>query len=229
MYFGANLLAFRENKFKTQPALAKALQPLLPEYEVNKQLISKWEKRKDSPSKDVEVAVAKLMDVDPVDLVFSDLSQKGTRVKEPTAADSKLIPLYDVIAAGGTKMNSEMEGVSEPAEYIYAGTLFSDAVAAVKVYGDSMWPEYPHGSMVACREVVDRDLILWGQIYVIETSEFRIVKRVQRGEEKGYIMAESKNTVKNNKGKEIHETLDIPLAKVRRLFLVIGRADRVQA
>lgn len=156
--------------------------------------------------------------------------EKGTRdIESLEAIDYKLIPLYDVMAMGGTKVKADLTPVSEPSEWIYPGTLFKDADAVITVYGDSMWRDYPHMCRVACREVKNRNLILWGQVYAIETSEYRVVKRVRRGETKDTIRGESINTVKDITGREIHEHLEIRLDDIARLFLVIGKVDRVQA
>ena len=153
-----------------------------------------------------------------------------TRETIPVEVADKLVPLYqEIIAVGGTKLQANVAAVSEPAEWIYPGTLFKDADAVITVYGDSMWRDYPHMCKVVCREVKNRKLILWGQVYVIETTEYRVVKRIRRGEDKESTRGESINIVKDAADKEIHEHLEIPLDDIVRLFLVIGKVDRVQA
>lgn len=212
--------------------------------EVTRQTISQYENDQIQPTKAKLYTLAKVLRVS-VGQLYADnvdpnlTSESNSTGNEPVAKyglpksdealHDKLIPLYDSIAVGGKELVAEDNGVSEPSEYVYPGSWFSDAVAAVKVYGDSMWPKYPNGCVVACREVKDRDLILWGQVYVIETSEFRVIKKVQKGESKELIRADSENSVKNNLGREIHESMEIPMKKIRRLFLVLGMANRLQA
>jgi transcriptional regulator with XRE-family HTH domain len=218
-----NILKYRDLHKLTNEKLAELLG-------VDRTLPGKWEAGKAYPSRNKfpQFAAAMGMTLDQLKGLKDQVN--GTRERETNeATDYKLIPLYDTITVGGTKMNADLEPTSEPVEYVYPGTWFKDAVAAVKVYGDSMWPKYPNGCMVTCREVKNRNLLLWGQVYVIETSEYRVIKRVQKGETREFIKADSDNTVKNAQGKEIHESMDVPLNEVRRMFLVLGKAERVQA
>jgi hypothetical protein len=138
------------------------------------------------------------------------------------SGNKKLIPLYDDTATiGGTnEMTANTQGTTRVSEWIDAGDWFKEATAAIRHYGDSM-VEYPSGSILALKEVTDKNLILWGKDYVIETSEYRVTKRIQRGETKGYIRAYSTNEDTYKDGRLIHEPLDIPLENTK-LFIVLG-------
>jgi transcriptional regulator with XRE-family HTH domain len=221
--FGANLLILRKNKKMSQDELGAKTG-------VSGAQIGRYEKNKDQPSKVILLKLCAVLGVTEIEIRGLKDQENGTRERESLdAVDYKLVPLYDVMAMGGTNVKSDLAPVSEPAEWIYPGTLFKDADAVITVYGDSMWRDYPHMCRVACREVKNRNLILWGQVYAIETTEYRVVKRVRRGETKETIRGESINTVKDAAGREIHEHLEIPLNDIVRLFIVIGKVDRVQA
>jgi hypothetical protein len=140
-----------------------------------------------------------------------------------TEISNKLIPFYDDIATiGGANSNAaNMQGTSSPTEYIDAGDWFREATAAIRHYGDSM-TEYPPGCILALKEVQERQLIIWGKDYVIETSEYRITKRVQRGDSDAYIKAYSSNAETYPDGKLIHEPQDIAWKHIRRIFIVLG-------
>lgn len=222
MSLGANIKRIRENKSIKVPVLAAKI-------EVTRKMIYDYENGVSVPSHDTLYKLAGALGVKVKDLYSDQSEENGTSVKESPAGLEKLVPHYDVIGVGGTKLLADLTPVSEPSEWIYPGTLFRDADAVITVYGDSMWRDFPHMCKVVCREVKNRRLILWGQVYAIETTEYRVVKRVRRGEDKDSIRGESINTVKDAAGKEIHEDLDIQLSDVRRLFLVIGKVDRVQA
>jgi transcriptional regulator with XRE-family HTH domain len=142
---------------------------------------------------------------------------------KPTEQSKQLIPFYDDAATigGVNEKISNMQGVSSPSEYIDAGDWFREATAAIRHYGDSMI-EYPPGCILALKEVQERQLIIWGKDYVIETSEYRITKRVQRGDNSEYIKAYSSNIETYPDGKLIHEPQDIPWKYIRRIFLVLG-------
>jgi hypothetical protein len=114
-----------------------------------------------------------------------------------------------------------MDGASQPVEYIDAGDWFRGATAAIRHYGDSM-VEYPPGCIIALKEVAERQLMIWGEDYVIETNEYRITKRVQHGINKEHIKACSSNTETYPDGDLIHEPIDIAWEDIKRIFLVLG-------
>lgn len=134
-----------------------------------------------------------------------------------------LIPLYDnVETIGGINESvANTDGVSQPTEYIDTGDWFRDATAAIRHYGDSMI-EYPTGCILAMREVRDRELIIPGCDYVVETSEYRVTKRIQRGKDSAHITAYSTNPETYADGRLIHEPFDIPWSAVIHISLVLG-------
>lgn len=123
----------------------------------------------------------------------------------------------------------DISPVTEPAEYIDAGDWFRDATAAMRVHGDSMYPEYHSGSIVALKEV-SKSIIVYGQDYVLETDDHRLLKRLQRGRDSQHILVTSANTEKwedgSEKGRLIHEPFDVHIDDVRRLFIVLGAVRR---
>ena len=134
----------------------------------------------------------------------------------------KLIPLYDDVSSiGGTTEVASVEGVTQPSEYIDAGDWFKDATAAIRHHGESM-AEYKPGCLLALKEVNERQLVVWGKNYVIETAEFRITKRLQRGVDENHIRAYSTNDETYPDGRLIHEPLNIAWKDILKLFLVLG-------
>ena len=134
-----------------------------------------------------------------------------------------LIPFYDnVTSIGGVnELGAEMGGVTQPTEYIDTGDWFRNATAAIRHYGESM-VEYPTGCILALKEVYDRELIIPGRDYVIETSEYRVTKRIQQGKDSDHITAYSTNSETYADGRLIHEPFDIPWRVVQRISLVLG-------
>ena len=141
-----------------------------------------------------------------------------------------LIPLYDLNAIGGRQYEADMVPASAPTEMIDTGDWFQDATAAMRVQGDSMSPEYKSGSIVALRQINDSRIIMYGEDYVIETDEIRVIKRLQRSDDPSCLMACSVNTEQWEtgpmKGRLIHEPFEIPKDSIRRLFLVLGEVRR---
>ena len=116
-----------------------------------------------------------------------------------------------------------MHPVSNPSDYIDAGGWFPGATAAIRHYEDSMI-EYPSGCILVLKEVVDRHLLVWGKNYCIETSEFRVTKKLQKGNDelKDYFILYSTNTDKHPDGRLKHEPIEVLKKEVARLFLVLG-------
>lgn len=136
--------------------------------------------------------------------------------------DGKLIPFFDDVSSigGMNKMVSEPSSANEPTEYVNAGDWFKDATAAIRHYGSSM-DEYPSGSIIVLKKVIDKSLLVWGRDYVIETSEYRITKKVQKSEVHGCIRAYSTNKEIYPDGRLVHEPLDVELDKAS-FYQVLG-------
>lgn len=158
------------------------------------------------------------------------LIDKEERVVAKEEKKRHLIPLYDLTAIGGRQYGADMLPASAPTEMIDTGDWFQDATAAMRVQGDSMSPEYKSGSIVALRQINDSRIIMYGEDYVIETDEIRVIKRLQRSDDPSYLMACSVNTEQWEtgpmKGRLIHEPFEIPKDSIRRLFLVLGEVRR---
>lgn len=158
--------------------------------------------------------------------VFSDISKSWLMSGEgdmlTVGAGRKRIPLYDVETIGG---NAELKAdtnspAAHVAEWIDAGDWFPGATAAIRHYGDSMI-EYPSGSILALKRVEDQHLLINGQNYVIETSEYRITKQLQ-DDGGDYIMAYSSNRETYPDGRQIHSPIRIPKSEIRHIDLVLG-------
>lgn len=135
---------------------------------------------------------------------------------------SHLIPFYDDVSTiGGVDSVAETQGVTHASEYIDTGDWFRDATAAIRHYGESMM-EYPTGCILALKEVVDRNLIIPGRDYCIETSEYRVTKRIQKGSDNKHWTAYSTNPTTYADGRLIHEPFEIEIKAVSRIFLVLG-------
>lgn len=141
-----------------------------------------------------------------------------------------LIPLFDISAIGGRQYDADMAYVSTPVDMIDTGDWFLDATAAMSVQGESMSPEYKPGSIVALKEVRDRRIIMFGEDYVVETDEIRVIKRIERSERSNSLLACSINTEEWEtgplKGRLIHEPFEIPLDAIKRMYLVLGEVRR---
>jgi phage repressor protein C with HTH and peptisase S24 domain len=153
--------------------------------------------------------------------------EKHTSVSEPKFKIEKggshnkpnKIPFYDSIAVGGEALLADQAANGHP-EMIEPGTFLKRATGSLRIYGHSMFPKYPAGCIVAFKDA-DLDVIIWGEDYVIELSDRRIIKRVEKGDDKGWIKA-----VSYNKSEEyVYAPIDIPIVKIKRLYMVLGKVE----
>jgi len=170
--------------------------------------------------------------IENIDLQHKDIKNSGiTKIINPKEKTrKKLIPFYDIEAAAGTLQISDMTPVTEPDEWINAGDWFLDADSAMRVHGDSMFPVYKSGSIVVMREVYDKQLVIYGQDYMIETLEYRMIKRLQKSNMTGNWLACSINEETWGKGelagRLIHEPFDVSIDNVIKLCRVLGCVTR---
>ena len=150
---------------------------------------------------------------------------KDDEIEIPEEEDkqTQLIPFYDAETTGGYHgLVSSSDTEMELKGYIQAGGWFGGKeTAAIRHVGDSMI-EYPNGCILAVREVTERRLLVPGRNYVIETDEYRVTKRVQRGSSPTTIALYSSNEEKYEDGRLIHEPFEIEFEDIRRIFSVLG-------
>ena len=86
----------------------------------------------------------------------------------------------------------------------------------IRVSGDSMVPLYYSGDLLACRKITDIRFFQWGTIYVLETSQGVIVKRVQESlDHADSILCVSENS-------SVHHPFLLPRDDIRSLSTIVG-------
>ena len=139
-----------------------------------------------------------------------DMIGKGRRI--PLYDDAQTIGGYNGVVAN-------VDDQSRVTEWIDAGDWFPGATAALHHYGESM-VEYPSGSILAVKRVNDPRLLVNGEHYVIETSEYRITKQIV--DDGDCIIAYSTNNETYPDGRPIYGPVRIPKDAIRHLDLVLG-------
>jgi phage repressor protein C with HTH and peptisase S24 domain len=90
----------------------------------------------------------------------------------------------------------------------------------VRVGGSSMYPKYSSGDLLACRKIKNILFFQWGKIYIIDSSQGQLIKRVFEHENEELITLVSDN-------KEKYPPFSIPKDDIRSLSIVLG-AVRVE-
>lgn len=87
-----------------------------------------------------------------------------------------LVPLLPIAAQGGS-LNDFVVSVKEnDCERVVSPIRGVDF--AMPVAGDSMAPEYPAGSQIFIKKINERAFIDWGKVYVLDTCNGSVIKRV---------------------------------------------------
>lgn len=103
------------------------------------------------------------------------------------------IPVYDIDVTAGCTPLEALLTTDRITGYVSLPRLSPDTLI-VRVSGDSMVPDIIDGGMIALRRVMNIDNIFWGQIYVVVTDDFRLVKYVRRHPENpGKVVLHSAN------------------------------------
>jgi len=85
----------------------------------------------------------------------------------------------------------------------------------IRVSGSSMYPKYSNGDLLACRKIYDILFFQWGKVYVIDSSQGQLVKRIFENENSDFITLVSDN-------KEKYPPFPMPKSDIRSLHIVLG-------
>lgn len=105
--------------------------------------------------------------------------------------DISLVPLLPIAAQGGS-LNDFVVSVKEnDCERVVSPIRGADF--AMPVAGDSMAPEYPAGSQIFIKKINERAFIDWGKVYVLDTCNGSVIKRVFPSDDTGKVKCVSIN------------------------------------
>ncbi len=143
-------------------------------------------------------------------------------------SDSKYLINYYDIEATATPMEIFNDQTTVPSLKLdlpgFAGCDF-----AINVAGHSMYPSIESGSMILCKKVHDKSIILYGEVYFIVTDDYRMVKRLKKSRRTGWVIASSDNhNGHDSQSGKTYDDVEIPIDKIVHLYLVKGSIKRHQ-
>ena len=113
----------------------------------------------------------------------------------------------------------------EPPEYYVNFRPFNDCDAFLPIYGDSMYPKYASGEIIAIREIRNFDIIQWGEAYLVVADErannIATVKLLFEHPDERKLILRSSNP--NFKGDTV-----IDKESIKKMFIVKGKVTRNQ-
>lgn len=156
-------------------------------------------------------------------IVYPDISPNwlltgnGTMLRNSTeltpTKDGTGIPLIPVEAMAGCFTGSQTVLLQECDHYVVPA--FKNADFLIYVRGDSMQPRYYSGDMVACKMLSPTDLFFqWGKVYVLDTDQGALIKKVEQGTDDETITLVSEN--------ENYKPFQIPRRAVYHIAIVMG-------
>ena len=129
---------------------------------------------------------------------------------ENTADGIPLIP-FDAMAGIASGEISVLELECER----YVVPIFRGADFLMPVKGSSMYPKYSSGDIVACKKIPLTDLFFqWNKVYVLDTVQGPLIKRIAKGSDADHITAVSENPK--------YEPFELHINQLRTVAIVMG-------
>lgn len=195
-------------------------------FDLNRGAISSYIDRKSKPKIETLLKISKKYRLTLDDLVTKDLSKGISNTNQETTCK---IPFYDISSAEKDNHKTDMTDKAKLVQTIDIGDILRDSESAMRIYDDSMMPNYPPSCVVGMRQIHD-NFIEPGTVYVIETRSDRYIKRLYNTKEIEGIKCYSDNTMKfangSNENKYIHEPFTIPWSEIISLHRVVGVIKR---
>jgi len=126
--------------------------------------------------------------------------------------DQASVPVYDIDAnANKVKLRDQLMGKTNIVGWVSLPQLSPDS-SIVRVTGDSMAPIIMDGDFVAVRDLVNKSQIYWGQIYIVQLDDFRMVKYVRRHPDPNMVTLRNANPN--------YDDIDVKRSDIRDMMIV---------
>jgi phage repressor protein C with HTH and peptisase S24 domain len=221
-----NLQILREKKGLKQIELSELLN-------IKRSTLASYENGHSEPNIDRIIIIADFFGVDPGDLLYKDLTdvqvmeENGVYKKEILSQgnsqangqgnDQKQgIPLIPVEAMAGMT-NGDVQVTENDVLKRYIVPEFTELGVnfIIQAKGSSMQPKYNSGDLLACKKIKDITFFQWGKVYVLDTNQGALVKRLHPSKNEGLIECHSDN-------KEMYPPFEIQKTDIRSIAIVVG-------
>lgn len=125
------------------------------------------------------------------------------------------IPLIPLDAMAGFAIGSEQVMAYSTDRYIVPEFDELKVDFLIRVKGSSMYPKYNSGDIVACKKLVLSDIFFqWNKVYVLDTEQGALIKRIRKGSDAEHITLVSDN--------EKYEPFELEIGQLHAVALVVG-------
>lgn len=146
-------------------------------------------------------------------MLRTESEKENIPVAHPSDSPTEGIPLIPISAMAGA-FTGEQTVLEYECERFVVPT-FKGAEFLISVKGSSMYPKYNSGDIVACKRLPMDDIFFqWNKVYVLDTDQGPLIKRVKPGSDKEHVLIVSDN--------EHYEPFELPLNRIYHVALVIG-------
>lgn len=127
------------------------------------------------------------------------------------------IPLIPIEAVAGFALKGDISvmGYEITERYLVPEFSVRGVKYLIRVSGSSMYPKYSNGDILACRPVTDLSFFQWGKVYVLDTDQGALVKRLYEGRDDSCIECRSDN-------KEHYPPFQIKKTSIHSVSIVVG-------
>lgn len=140
--------------------------------------------------------------------------QTNTPIKKSGKESLPLIPIEAV--AGFPTIDIEGVRLEDCEHYNVPDFIAKGAQYLIRVSGSSMYPKYSNGDILACRKIDSVTFFQWGKVYVLDTNQGALVKRLfEDKENKDNVICRSDNHAN-------YPDFSVPKSEIRSLSIVIG-------
>ncbi len=160
-----------------------------------------------------------------LDDIERNIEIKGEKgVNNSTSFNKHGVPYYDIDV--NATVISSFSDVREDPEFYVDYRPFNDCSAYVPVYGDSMYPRFASGEVIAVKQVFNPEYLQWGEAHLVitdsNTNNMRVIKTIHPCDhDNSKIILRSTNP--NFKGDTV-----IPKESILSLYIVKGKVTRNQ-
>jgi len=180
---------------------------------ISPQVLYNWKSRN---TFDAELIYTKCMDINPEWILTGSGSmlKKDDNLKSYASKNAqKSIPLIPLESSLGFASDEYQIKEHESEHFIIPTFKAADYLMYVK--GSSMYPKFSSGDIVACKKLALDDLFFQlDKVYVLETAQGVLVKRIKSGSTEDHIMIVSEN--------DSYDTFELHMSKINAVAIVIG-------
>lgn len=130
----------------------------------------------------------------------------------PATSSCEGIPLIPINAMAGAFTGSQVVLELECERYVVPA--FKDAEFLITVKGSSMIPKYNSGDIIACKRMPLDTFFQWNKVYVLDTEQGPLIKRVKKGSTEDTLTIHSDNPN--------YEPFELSRTKIYHIALVVG-------